>query len=438
MTPRLQLFASVLLLLISQLTFAADWPQWRGPDGQGHSQATNLPQSWSETEHITWKTDIPGRGWSSPVIGNGQIWLTTAEIDESNPEERKLRLKTIANSQPVTIADHVDLRAVCLDQETGRMLHNVILIGEDHPDAIHTQNSYATPTPLLHDGRLFCHFGTHGTACIDTSTGHTIWTNRELRLNHENGPGSTPVLFDDLIMFHCDGSDVQYIAALRQSNGELAWKTKRSGDLNSNPQLQKSYATPLVVSIDEQPVLISPAAYWVYGYDPATGSELWKVKYGELGFSNSARPLFHGQKSYICTGFMKSKLLAIDHSNPMSPQIAWTFNKQVSEVPSPLLIDDLLYFISDDGGIVTCVDSADGNQVWQHRIGGSHWASPLYADGKIFFFSKEGETVVIRPGRTFEELGRAQLDGRIMASPAAVDEALFLRTDRSLYRIENR
>lgn len=425
----------VVVLALASSVLAVDWPEWRGPGGQGLGQATDLPLEWSETENVVWKTNIPGRGWSSPVIDEGRIWVTTSMMQESSPEERERRLKSITNSQPVTILDQLELRAVCLDQETGEIVHDVSLISEEKPDPIHVQNSYATPTPILDDGKLYCHFGTHGTACVDAATGERLWVNRELHLNHENGPGSSPVLYENLLIFHCDGSDVQYIAALDTTTGNVAWKTDRTGTLHSNPQLRKAYCTPLLAPIGNEVQLLSPGADWVYGYDPATGEELWKLKYGQLGFSNSARPLFHNGMSYIATGFMKSTLLAIDHEDPNNPKIAWTFKKQVGEVPSPIRVDDLLYLISDDGGVVTCIEADSGTQVWQKRIGGSHWASPIYADGRLFFFSKEGETVVLAPGREFNVLARNPLDGMLMATGAALGDSLYLRTDKAVYRI---
>ena len=424
-------------LTVGTEIMAAEWPEWRGPGGQGLATAENLPTSWSESENVVWKTPVPGRGWSSPVIDEGRIWITTSRMKESSPEERKRRMESITNSQPVLILDELELLAICLDDQTGEILYEIPLITEEKPDPIHVQNSYATPTPVLHEDRLYCHFGTHGTACVDATTGERLWVNTELHLNHENGPGSSPVFHNNLIIFNCDGSDVQYIAALNATTGEVAWKQERTGELHSNPQLRKAYCTPLLVSLRDEMQLISPGADWVYGYNPDTGEELWKLNYGQLGFSNSARPLFHNGTSYIATGFMKSRLLAIDHSDPMRPEISWTFAKQVGEVPSPILVDGLIYLISDDGGVVTCVEAEGGKQVWQKRIGGSHWASPIYADNQLFFFSKEGETTVLQPGREFKVLARNKLDGMFMATGAAVGDSLYLRTDKAMYRIAN-
>ena len=188
-----------------------DWPQFRGPDGQGHSSATGLPLQWSETTNIRWKVPIPGRGWSSPVLGGGQIWLTTA-LDDGH-----------------------SLRALCLEQQTGKLIHNIEVFQIPKPPVINGKNSYASPTPVLEPGRLYVHFGTFGTACIDTSTGKILWTNQELRLDHKEGPGSSPAVCGDLLILNCDGIDVQYVAALDKHSGRVAWKTPRSGAPTHTP-----------------------------------------------------------------------------------------------------------------------------------------------------------------------------------------------------------
>ena len=212
-----------MLMLMSSLQplCAEDWPQWRGPDGQGHAVTQGLPLTWSESENVAWKTELPGLGWSSPVILGEQIWLTTAETLAASEQERAARQETVTNSQPVEIVKQVNMFAVCVDKQTGAVQHHVQLMTDDDPDPIHVDNSYATPTPVIESGRLYCHFGTHGTACVDTTTGDVVWTNQDLRLNHENGPGSSPVLYNDLLVFHCDGSDVQYVAALSKHTGQL-------------------------------------------------------------------------------------------------------------------------------------------------------------------------------------------------------------------------
>lgn len=428
--------ASAFLLL--PRLHAADWPQWRGPDGQGHAKTTGLPTTWSETENVAWKTAIPGRGWSSPVIAGDQIWLTTANEVPAKPADIERRIKSNTGNQPLTLLESVSLRAVCVDRRTGRVLDNVELLNEKEPQWVHRLNSYASPTPVLENGRLYAHFGTFGTTCLDTKSGKILWTNRDLKLVHENGPGSTPILWGNLLIFHCDGSDVQYIAALDKQTGKLAWKTPRSGEMRANPQLKKAYGTPLVAAFGGTPQILSPAADWLYSYEPATGKELWKLNYEVLGFSIVPRPVTGHGMIYLSTSFMKSEMLAVRYDGKQPPQIVWRYKKGAPQMPSPILVEDALYFVTDSGGIVTCLDAKTGEERWRERLGGEFSASPLFADGKLHFPSRDGFTAVLAPGKEFKLLAKNTLDSGHFASPAAVDGALYLRTEKSLYRIERK
>jgi outer membrane protein assembly factor BamB len=319
-----------------------------------------------------------------------------------------------------------------LDRNSGKLLSDVEVLTEESPDPVHHLNSFASPSPVIEDGRLYCHFGTNGTACLDTKSGEVVWTNRELKLKHENGPGSTPILFQEWLIVHCDGSDTQSIAALNKSDGKLAWKTARSGKMDENPQLKKAYGTPLVTTVAGRELVLSPAANWLYAYEPATGREVWKVEYGTLGFSIVPRPVIGHGMLYFSTTFMKPEILAIKLDE--QPTIAWRFAKQAPNMPSPLLIGDELYLIADKG-VATCLDAKTGAVVWTERLGGNFCSSPIFADGRIYVGNREGQTFVFAPGREFKLLATNQLDGQIMATPAAVDSALFVRTDKAMYRI---
>lgn len=431
-------FGFSILLSITTLLSAGDrWPEWRGVDGQGHSTAVNLPVSWSEDEHVAWKLKVPGHGWSTPVIENGQVWVTTAIDVLASLEDAKRRREASTNNQPLRVSESVSLRAVGYDLETGRLLKDVEVLSQQNPQMIHEENSYATPTPIIEEGRLYCHYGPYGIACLDVKRGKVLWENRSLYVEHENGPGSSPILWNDLLIVHCDGIDQQYIIALDKHTGKQVWKTKRSGLLKDNPQLQKSYATSLMVEINGEPQVVSPSADWVYGYDPTTGHELWKQNYGLLGFSNAARPVTGGGLIFFCTGYMKSELLAVkveENNGTFQPSIKWRYKRQVPKVSCLLLVGEELYFASDSG-IATCLDSKTGEVHWTQRIGKRFWASPLYADGRIYFFDRDGETTVIAPGKTFKKLSVNKLDGTILAGPAAVDGSLIIRTDKALYCI---
>ena len=434
-----------LVLLIAALSMAgsgataAEWPQWRGPDGQGHAVAAqDLPVTWSETENIAWKTPLPGRGWSSPVIDGNQIWMTTAIETPLSEDDRKKRLEGVKEIQPLNVSGPVSLHALCVDRDSGALLHDIELMVVDNPQPIHSLNSYASPSPILSNGRLYCHFGDFGTAAVDTREAKVLWKQRDQRLNHVNGPGSTPLLWNGMLIFHCDGSDTQSIVALDAATGAVAWKTDRSGELRDDPQLRKAYGTPLVLSLGGRDVLVSPAADWLYGYDPATGRELWKMGYGVLGFSIVPRPVTAHGLLFMSTSFMQPELLAVRLGDAaIPPTIAWREKKGAPNMASPLVVGDELYMVSDKG-VATCLDAKTGAAVWTERLGGNFSSSPLAADGRIYVGNRDGATFVIKPGRSFALEATNQLDGQIMATPAALDRAIYLRTDKAVYRIEKR
>lgn len=408
----------VTLALVSSFTAAptlqasGDWPQFRGPDGQGHVKGHGLPLKWSESDHVKWKTAILGEGWSSPVVLDEQIWLTTA-VDGGK-----------------------SLRAVGLDQATGKVLHDVEVFPVENPEFKHALNSYASPTPVLEKGRVYVSFGDYGNACLSTETGKPIWKSKALKLDHENGPGSSPIVYKDLFILHCDGTNTQYIAALNKHSGELAWKAERSGRIDKAPPMRKAYCTPLVINVNGRDELISPAAEHVYGYDPLTGKELWVVKYP--GFSNVPRPVFGNGLVYVCTGFGKPEIWAIrpgGRGDVTQSHVAWKMLKGAPAKPSPVLVGDRVYMVSDEG-IASCLNALTGEQLWQERLGGAYSASPIFAEGRIYFFSHEGKATVIAPSDNFQVLAESKLDTGFMASPAVVGRAMYLRTKTHLYRVE--
>jgi hypothetical protein len=424
-----------LLSLLVALPLLGDWPEWRGPGGEGHATARGLPTTWSETENVAWKTPLPGRAWSSPVIDGDQVWLSTAIETQANPTDAARRLKANTGDQPLTLLDKVELQALCLDRRSGRLLHTLPLLTEREPQWVHELNSFASPTPVLEPGRAYFHFGTFGTVCVDTLSATVLWTNSTLRIMHENGPGSSPILVGDLLVFHLDGSDTQSIAALSKKSGQLAWRTARSGAMADHIQLRKSYATPMRIPLDGQDTILSQGADWLYAYDPVDGRELWKLKYGSLGFSLSSRAVSGHGMIFLATGYMRSEMQAIRLNGRREPVHAWKYAKGAPTMSSPLLVGDELYFISDSGGMLTCLDARTGTELYRERLGGSHSASPIFADGHILLPSREGVTSVVAPGKTFRLVAKNTLPGKMMATPAAVGDSLFLRTDSALYRI---
>lgn len=428
--------AAIGIVLVVGVAGQADdtWPEWRGATGQGVSSAKNLPVSWSETSNVAWKIKLPGRGHSTPVIADGRVWLTTSIDKQASKKDAAARRAKSTNSMPMRVSDSVSLRAICVDMETGKQLHDVELLSQKNPQMIHIDNTYATPSPILEADRLYCYYGPSGIACLDTTTHKVLWENRSLVVDHSNGAASTPILWRDLLIVHCDGIDQQYIVALNKATGKKVWRTDRSGELNKNPQLKKAYATPLAVELNGVPQIISPGADWLYGYDASTGRELWKLGYGELGFSNSARPVAGNGLIYVCTGYMKSRLLAVRIDTSNKPTLAWEYKNQVPNVASPVLVGERIYFASDKG-VVSCLNAITGEPIWTDRIGSRFWSSPLAADNKLYFFDRNGTTVVMEPGPKAKVLAKNKLDGQLFATAAPVNGAMILRTDKALYRI---
>jgi outer membrane protein assembly factor BamB len=406
---------AVALLFMSQILWAGEtWPQFRGPEANGLSDSTGLPLTWSAEDNVVWKTSIHDRGWSSPVIWHNQIWLTTSTTDG-----RKLYV-------------------VCVNRETGQIVHDLHVFDVEKPEPIASMNSYASPTSVVEAGRFYAHFGTYGTACIDTDSGKTLWTRRDLNCDHHEGAGSSAMLVDDLVVFHVDGRDVQYVVALDKNTGETAWKTDRSVDFSAvDRNLRKCYGTPIMIESGGQQQLISVGPRATMGYQVATGKELWKVTYG--GWSIAPRPVFGHGMVFMINDYLRPELWAVrpgGQGDVTASHIAWKHSKTMPSRPSPLLVDDLLFLINSDG-VATCLEAKTGDLVWQERIGGKFSASPIHATGRIYLFDESSVTTVIEAGRAFKQLAVNKLTGeQLMASPGAAGDSLFVRTATSLYRLE--
>ncbi|MHC4995899.1 MAG: outer membrane protein assembly factor BamB family protein [Planctomycetota bacterium] len=414
-------------------TVVSFWTQFRGPGGQGHAVG-ELPLRWGVDMNVIWKADVPGRGHSSPVVLGDQVWVTTAIETEASPEDAEQRLKASTVDAELSVLEKVDLYAVCFDRVTGERRYNIKLLTVHEPQAVHKINSYASPTPFLAPGRLYAHFGAYGTACVDTETGRVLWANNELHIQHEVGPGGSPVLWEGKLIFSADGSDRQFIAALDAETGAVAWSTPRSGELSENPQQKKSYGSPTVIDTPSGPRLVSIASDWLYIYHPETGSELARVPYGQLGYSVVPKPVMGDGMVFFSTGFGKKQMIALRYDGAGEPEVAWRA-RGAPTIASPMLVGDALYFVSDSGGIVTCLDALSGKTLWRHRLGGNHAASPLYAGGYIYLFDGDGRTTVFKPGDAFKQVAENTLPGAVKATPAAAGGSLFIRTEDALYRI---
>ncbi|HOY59185.1 MAG TPA: PQQ-binding-like beta-propeller repeat protein, partial [Verrucomicrobiota bacterium] len=378
------------------LAAAEPWPQFRGPRGDGTSTSAGLPIEWSEERNVRWKTPIHGRAWSSPVVWGGQVWVSTATEEGDR------------------------LSAVCLDLDSGRIIHDLKLFDVDAPQFAHRFNTYASPTPVIEEGRVYITFGSPGTACLDTATGRVLWERRDFVCNHFRGAGSSPILDGDLLIMNFDGSDHQFVVALDKRTGQTAWRRERSidfRDLDSTgkPELEgdlrKAFGTCHAAVLDGRATLLSQGAKALYAYDPANGHELWRVE-ERTSHSASTRPVAGHGLVFVATGWSTGQVLAIRPGKPgevldanadadpgMALQVLWRAKRNVPKKPSLLLLDDLLYGI-DDSGVATCWEALTGKAIWNERVGGNYSASVLGAERRIYCFSEEGKTTVLEAGRT--------------------------------------
>lgn len=417
---RPRIVVAMTMMLVSSLSpvhgAAEDWFQFRGPGGEGHSSAVGLPTHWSTTENVRWKTPVAGKGWSSPIAFGNRVFLTTA-VPTGNTQA---------------------LCALCLDGPTGKILWNVTVFDSLVPSVagqIHAKNSHASPTPVTDGQHLFVHFGAHGTACL-TTEGTILWKTREIKYQPRHGGGGSPVLVDGMLVFNCDGSDVQFVVALDAATGKVRWKTSRPP---CDEEKRFSFSTPLVIEVNGRKQIVSPAAHMVVAYEPQTGAEIWTARYE--GYSIAPRPVFGNGLVYLSTSFDRSMLLAIrpdGQGDVTQSRVAWRQSRSIPYTPSPLLQGNDLFLISD-AGIASCLDAKTGHPRWAHRVGGKFSASPLLADGKIYVQSEAGETVIFRPDpERYTEVARNDLNEPTLATPGVLDHALLIRTASALYRIENR
>ena len=426
---RLLATACLLCLAANSITSADDapWNQFRGPRGDGSSTAKDLPVKFGEgSKEIVWKTPIPGRAWSSPVVWGKQIWLTNAPDIQASLKER------------VKLEKPMELSAICVDLETGKVIHNRKVFDVSELQITHPTNSFASPTPFVEEGRVYIHFGSYGTVCLDTRTGEPIWERRDLECDHFRGPGSSPIVHGDLLYLTFDGYDLQYVAALDKKSGKTVWKKDRGIDYQTtNGDAMKGYSTPSIIEVAGRELLISPSAYATIAYQPRTGEPIWTVSH--KGMNAAGRPLFGNGLLYINTADGPNPLVAVnpEGKGDITKNIVWTSSKQIPKRPAQILVGDLL-FMMNDGGVATCLDAKSGKEIWTQRIAATYWSSPLLANGLIYCWSQEGDVPIFKASREFELVAQNKFDDGFTASPAVAGNALIVRTKSHLYRVEKR
>src|SRR5579872_6380023 len=406
----MQRFAFGLVLAISIVVplSAADWFQFRGPGGDGHADASKLPTEWSKTKNVAWRKELPGNGWSSPAVAGGKIYLTTAVPGEAKGD--------------------YSLCVLCLDAAKGAILWNKEVFKEDGTaPGIHSKNSHASPTAIVDGGHVFVHFGHMGTACLKATDGSIVWKNNKLKYTPVHGNGGSPALVDDKLVFIIDGIEMQVVVGLDRETGQVKWQTPRK----TSAKKKFSFCTPLVITVAGKKQVIAPGSDVVIAVDPQSGKEIWRVNYN--GYSVVPKPIFGNGLIYLSTGYDSPMFYAIKpdgEGDVTDTHVAWTAKKGAPHNPSPLLVDDSVYLISD-GGVLTCLDAKTGNERWNERIGGNYSASPIYANGLIYLLAEDGTTTVVKPGSSYEGIGKNKMGERTLASYGVDGEALILRTDKA-------
>jgi outer membrane protein assembly factor BamB len=309
-------------------------------------------------------------------------------------------------------------------------------------------NSYASPSPVIEEGRVYVSFGSPYIACLDSKTGDVIWERTDFVCNHYRAAGSSPFLYGDLLILPFDGADRQYVVALYKWTGRTVWETPRNFDFQDSDaplgtqiregDLHKAFSTPVIADVAGQPVLVSLGSMALYGYEPKTGRELWRV--ASMGsHSGSARPVAGQGLVFTPIGYTAA-IWAVrpdGRGEVTASHVVWKYPSSTAKRSSPLLVGDGLYLV-DDGGVAVCLDAKTGRERWKARLGGNYSASPIDACGRIYFFDERGKSTVIEAGPQYKVLAENRLKDGFMASPAVSGNALYLRTKKALYRIEEK
>ncbi len=408
---------------------AADWPQWRGPDGNGVAASAHPPSTWSATENIAWKVDVPGRGHSQPVVLGGRIFLTTdiegEELPDVAPPKHKMNGKDFTHPDWDGIHRKQTLKVLCYDASNGKLLWEQTAYEGKVFDYRHHRNTYASPTPVTDGKALYVDFESQGFYAYSLD-GKLLWKTSVGSITTEGmGPGSSPVSFGDTIILVCDQDegDGSFLVALSKKNGEMVWKTPR--------KVQSSWATPAMVSGQ----LIVSGNEAIVAYDPSNGHELWSVP----GLHSHAihTPVPDGGMVIVSSGFPRKRTFGLKLDGE---HVAWTYEKGTAYVVSPIVYQDYLYLVTDNG-MLTCLDPKTGAVQYEGKrvpIPATFMASPVAADGKIFLTSEDGDTFVIKAGPVHEVIRTNTVGEPVYASMALAGDVIYLRAEKHLYKIASR
>jgi outer membrane protein assembly factor BamB len=426
----------LLPLLLLLFSGPKDWPGWRGPDSNGVSQLRNIPLEWSAQKNIAWRSTVEGRGHSSPVVWANRVFLTTDIEGEVIPGHGPV--KHVIGGQPFLHPDSTGgnkrhtLKVICFDAESGKLLWSrAAYEGSVYDDVIKFSN-YAAPTPVSDGHAVYAWFESQGLYKYDFE-GRQLWKTSFGGIStHGAGPGTSPVLYNDLILLLCDqdNGEASFLAAVSAKDGKIVWKTKRTARV--------TWTTPLLVQSGGRPQLIVAGSEQVIAYDPRTGKELWSAE----GFDGNSvhTPLAGHGMVFVTTGYPNRRTLAYRlQPQPGEPRLAWKYEKGTSYIPSPILVGDYLYLMTNSG-MLTCLDARTGVVKYEGKrvpVAVQFTASPVGVEGKILLSSHDGDTFVIQAGPEHEVVRTNPLGEPIYASLAVADDSVYVRTDKALYRIRS-
>lgn len=411
-----------LLLLTAGLKSQStgSWTHFRGSELNGVSLEKGFPTRWNDSLNIAWKFPEWGKGWSSPVVLDQQVWFTSAD--------RQTR----------------EMRVICVDLGTGEKLYDRLIFHPEKLHRIHAVNSYATPTPAIEEGYVYVHFGRYGTACLSAATAETVWKRTDLQCEHIQGPGSSLMLYKDKLIVHLEGTDVQQILALDKGSGETLWTATRPADLYEQmaPIGKKAYITPIIIQVDGRDLLISNGSRVCNAFDPETGREIWRITQGDD--STISMPVEGDGLIYFYTSFVTgtdgrkyAELFAVDprgEGDIGNTHIRWRMKAPILQLSTPVYVDGLLYTV-DSQGEFFCLDGESGEIRWSEKLKGKFHSSPIFADGLLYISSTKGVTRVYRAGAQPELLSVNELEGEIWTTPAFTQGAILMRTSAYLYKI---
>ena len=416
---------------------AANWPQWRGPDGSGISTEKNLPTEWSPTKNIKWKTPIEGRSHSSPIVWDNKIFVTTAvegaEVPGAKAAKHLLDNKEFVHPDSVGANHKHTFKVVALNRDNGKVLWDVVAWEGTPYDDRHRKSSYAASTPAT-DGKLvYAYFGSEGLYAYDFN-GKLAWKVDVGKLaNLGLGTATSPILFENLVIIQADedNGEKSFIVAYDKKTGKEAWKMQR--------KVQISWSTPILARAAKRTELITSGTESIIAYDPATGKELWTHK----GLESNAipSPVTNNEMVYVVAGFPTKITMAIrlGESGDLTgtANVPWQYAKGTAYVPSPIVYGDYLY-LTTDRGILTCIDAKTGKVMYEGGripIPATFTASPVAFDGKILLTSEDGDTFIVKAGPKHEIIGTNSVGEPVYASPAIADGRIYIRGEKNIYCI---